>query len=224
MRTVKDPNGQQRVILSCFVEQKQSHRVKKNDGTYATLFMGFTDGSFNGWNFKPTIGTAMTDLDEIKVGDEVLFPYTVFENESMRLNHHDLKMLGMEPEIGVDVYAVEKDLCWMGIRDGKMFCIGDNMICKRVYEPAPESTLTIVSDRKKYETYVYVEQLPEDPSKYEFGGINMSEIKVGDIIGVYKKSDLEFKYVLDNEHKSLIRVNFSRDFLGVINNSLAYEF
>lgn len=224
MRTTKDHQGNDRVILASFIEQKQTHRVKKADGTYVDLFMGFIDGSLNGWNFKPTVGRALTDLDEIKKGDFVLCPYMVFENDAMQLNKSDLRKGGIEIEKGEEAFSVGKDLCWMGLRDNKMYCIGDNMICRRIYEPEMESDLALVRDRRKHETYIYVEQMPEDPSKYEFDEMKMSDIKVGDIIAVRKMSDIEFKYVLNNEHKSLIRVNFSRDFLGFTHNELKYEF
>lgn len=224
MRTTKDHQGLQRVLLSSFIEQKQTYRIKKNDGTHVDLYTGEVNSSLDGWVFKPTVGTAMSEIEEIKVGDQVLCPYMVFENDAIKLQLSDLKRIGIEPEQGVEVFSVSKDMCWMGIRNAEMFCINDNMICKRIYRPAIKSSLTLVQNRNKYETYVYVEQMPEDPSKYDLDGISMSEIKVGDIIGVKPMSDVEFKYVIDNEHKSLIRVNFRRDFLGIINNNLEYEF
>jgi hypothetical protein len=223
MRTTKDHQGAHRVLVSAFIEQKQTHRIKKNDGTYANLFMGYSDSSLNGWNSKPTVARALTEIDEIKVGDHILCPYVALTNDAVRILSSDLKRLGIQVEDGEEVFSISKDMCWMGIRDEKMFCIGENMICKRIYEPDIESPLIIVQDKKKYETYVYVEQMPEDASKYEFDGMGMDEIKVGDVIAVKKMSDVEFKYVWNNEHRSLIRVNFSRDFLGFINNNLEYQ-
>lgn len=224
MRTTKDWQGQNRVIIKVFVEQKQTHRVKKNDGTYADLFMGFTNSSLNGWNFKPTVGEAISDCDEIKVGDSVFCPYVTFENDALEIMGSDLKRFGYVLSPGEKAFAVSKDQCWMGVRNGEIYCIGANMICKRVYEPEIKSCIEIVSDKKKYENYVYVEQMPPHPEDHELDGINMSEIKAGDVIAVKTLSDIEFKYVWENEHKSLIRVNFVRDFLGFTNNGLSYRF
>lgn len=223
MKTVKDWQGQDRVLVKVFVEQKQTHRVKKNDGTYANLFTGFLDSSLNGWNFKPTVGIALTNCDEIIEGDFIFCPYITFENDALDITITLTKDL-YRLEVGEKVFSVSKDQCWFGMRGGELFCIGPNMICKRIYKPLPKSKLTIVADRKKYDNYLYIEKMPLQPEKYEQDEMVMSDLKVGDIIAVKPMSDIEFKYVIDNEHRSLIRANFIRDFLGFTNNSLDYEF
>jgi hypothetical protein len=105
-----------------------------------------------------------------------------------------------------------------------MFCIGASLICDRVYEPIIDTTLIMV-DQKKMKNFVSVKQMPENPEQYftEDKEICMTEIAVGDIIAVHKNADVEHKYVWENQPRSIIRVNFERDFLGVRTEGLKYE-
>lgn len=224
MRATKDNLGQDRVLIKVFVNQKSEHRIKKTDGTYVNLVIRTLKGSINGWYAKPTIGEAITECGEIKIGDDVMCPYTAFDNERLEIKSTDLKKIGYELGDDEKVYSVAKSMCWFVFRNEEPICFGDNMICKRVYRPYPKDNIITVMNKEKYDNYVYVEKMPENPSLYEKDGMSMSSISPGDIIAVEKFSDVEFTYTCNNEDRSLIRVNFGRDFLGVINNSLEYEF
>src|SRR2546426_3999700 len=92
--------------------------------------------------------------------------------------------------------------------DGEIYCIDKSIICKRIYKPIPitESGVVGGTTREKYDNIVYVEQVPE----------GIDEIKPGDVIAIAKQADVELKYVWENKHQSIIRVNFERDFLGAI--------
>jgi hypothetical protein len=241
--------GEKRIIVSTFPDQKETFRIKKNDGTFATLFIGFKEWKTDGWDGNPTLGKALIDCDEIKAGDYVLTMHNAFQNERMQIQRTDidkLSVLNLEPE--ERVYSIPKAFCWVGIHpNGEMFCIGSNLICERIYEPSVFSEDdkqlmdsfaggTISKDafadvrlsmesKKKLKNFVQVKQLPADPSLYytDDKSVCMTEISVGDIIAVHKNSDIEHRYMWENQQHSLIRVNFQRDFLGACAEGLKYE-
>jgi hypothetical protein len=226
---LKVPNnniGEKRLLISTIPDQKETYRIKKTDGTYGSLFLGFKEWKLDGWEGNPTLGKALMDCDEIRAGDYVLTSHNAFQNERMQIQRHDLdKFNAYDLEPDEQVFSIPKSFCWIGIRgEGEMFCIGASLICDRVYEPAIETTL-IIDDRKKMKNFVQVKQIPDNPSMYftEDNEICMTEISVGDIIAVHKNADVEHKYVWENEPRSLIRVNFHRDFLGIRTEGLKYE-
>lgn len=212
---MKVPNnhlGQKRLLIAVWPEQKTTHRVKKTDGTYVDIFMGFKEWKINGWDGNPTVGRAINSCDEIEAGDYVLTQHNAFENE-----RKEVPALQYLVDPGEKVFAIEKPLIWVGMKPtGEFYCIDKSIICRRIYKPIPVTASGIVGavTREKYHNLVYVERVPD----------HITEIKPGDIIVVSKQADVELKYVWNNKHKSLIRVNFERDFLGAIVENLEYEF
>jgi hypothetical protein len=204
--------GQKRILVAVWPEQKNRHRVKMPDGSHVDLFMGFKEWKINGWDGNPTVGRAMMDCDEIKAGDYLLTQHNAFENERK-------EVFGLDSLVdpGEKVFAIEKGLLWLGMKaTGEIYCIDQSIICKRIYKPIPVTKSGVVGGvtREKYDNLVYVEQVPD----------HIDEIKTGDIIAVNKQADVELKYVWENVHKSIIRVNFERDFLGAVVEGLEYEF
>lgn len=217
---MKVPNNhinQKRLLVAVWPEQKNEHRIKMPDGSHLDLFMGRKDWKLNGWDGNPTVGRAITECDEIKPGDFVLTQHNAFENE--RKEVPDLQYLADE---GEKVFAIEKALCWVGVRNTEngpeIYCIDKSIIGRRIYKPIPvtESGIFGGVTREQWPNMVYVDMIPEA----------VDEISVGDIIVIAKQADCELKYVWENEHKSLIRVNFERDFLGAVvdKTAIKYEF
>lgn len=249
LKVPKSFQREKRLLVSTFPDQKENIRIKKPDGTYAKLFRRFKEWTLDGWESNPTLGRALTDCDEIKVGDYILTSHNAFQNAGTQIAGYDYESNSdIELEDGEEVFSLPKSACWVGIRgDEEMFCIGPSLICKRVYEPSMFSaedkaimesfegsiaSKTEFADirlqmdvRKKYDKFVLVEKMPENPSLYFTWDkeISMTEISIGDIIAVYKLSDVEHKYMWNNEPRSIIRVNFERDFLGVKTEGLKYE-
>jgi hypothetical protein len=212
---MKVPNNhinQKRLLVAVWPEQKQTHRIKKPDGSHVDLFMGFKEWKLNGWEGNPTVGRAISTCDEIKAGDYLLTQHNAFENEAK-----EVPALEYLVDPGEKVFAIEKPLLWLGIRpDGEIYCVDRSIICKRIYKPIKVTPSGLVESvtREKYNSMVYVDKVPEC----------ITEVKPGDVIVVSKMADCELKYVWDNQHKSLIRVNFERDFLGAVVEGLEYEF
>lgn len=204
---MKVPNNhinQKRLLVAVWPEQKTSHRVQLPNGGHVDLYMGEKNWTLNGWDGNPTVGRAITACDEIEAGDYVLTQHNAFENE--RKEVPDLQYLADE---GEKVYAIEKPLCWLGVKPtGEMYCIDKSIICKRIYKPVPVTESGVLGGvtREKYNNMVYVDLVPE----------GIEDVKKGDIIVVAKQADCELKYVWDNRHQSVIRVNYERDFLGAI--------
>lgn len=247
MLVPNDNLGEKRLLVATFPDQKQTHRIKKNDGTYAELFLGMKEWSLDGWQVNPTVGRALTDCDEIKAGDYVLTQHNAFENKALQISS-GLDQFSLDEH--EEVYCVAKSLCWFGIRpDGEFFCVGSNMVCQRIYEPSlfteEDKALVdsfsgamnktevadvrlVMENRKQIKNIVRVQQMSDSPDEYSTGDkkeqrVCMNEIKPGDLIAVYKHSDVEMKYKWDNEMRSLIRVNFERDFAEAIITDLKYE-
>lgn len=212
---MKVPNNhvnQKRLLVAVWPEQKTSHRVHLPNGGHVDLYMGEKDWSLNGWDGNPTVGRAMIDCDEIKAGDHVLTQHNAFENERK-------EVFGLDnlTDPGERVFAIEKSLCWLGVnKEGVIYTIDKSLICRRIYKPIPITKSGIVGGitREKYHNLVYVDKVPE----------GVDEINPGDIIAIAKQADVELKYVWENQHKSIIRVNYERDFLGVTVEGLEYEF
>ena len=212
MRVPNNHINQKRLLVAVWPDQKNSHRIKLADGGHLDLYMGEKEWKLNGWDGNPTVGRAITECDEIKPGDYVLTQHNAFENE--RKEVPDLQYLADDDE---RVYAIEKALCWIGIKPtGERYCIDKSIVCRRIYKPIPvtESGIVGAVTREQWPNLVYVDQVPE----------GIDEVKPGDIIVVAKQADCELKYVWDNEHKSIIRVNFERDFLGAVVEGIEYEF
>lgn len=212
---MKVPNNhlnQKRLLVAVWLDQKVMHRIKMPNGSHLDLYMGEKSWKQNGWDGNPTVGRAINSCDEIEAGDYVLTQHNAFENERK-------EVFGLENLVdpGEKVFAIEKPLLWLGMKPtGEIYCIDKSIICKRIYKPIAVTQSGIIGsiNREKYDNLVYVEQVPD----------HIDEIKVGDVIAIAKQADVELKYVWENSHKSVIRVNYERDFLGAIVEGLQYEF
>lgn len=212
---MKIPNNhinQKRLLVAVWPYQKTSHRVALPGGGYVDLYMGEKEWKESGWDGNPTVGRAITACDEIKAGDYVLTQHNAFENE--RKEVPALQYLANQDE---KVFSIEKALCWLGMTpEGQIYCIDKSIICRRIYKPIPVTASGVIGGvtREKWHNMVYVEQVPE----------GIDEVKPGDIIVIAKQADVELKYIWENVHKSVIRVNFERDFLGALIEGVEYEF
>lgn len=225
MRVPNSSTGEKRLLIAVFPDQKHTHRIKKPDGTYVDLcvsmpglFYEDSEHIWNGWNQNPTIGRAITACDEIEPGDLIITQQNALTNDASKLSRNLTEELQDLADEGEEIYAVDKGLAWVGFRKltGERYCIGESVICKRIYKPIPETESGVVGllNKEQHKNLLYVEQIPN----------HVTDIKVGDIIPVAKNSDCEVKYVMDNKHASLIRMNYKRDFCGAVIEDLEYEF
>jgi len=256
MRATNDHLGQKRVIISVFKDQKTTKNIRKNDGTYAQLFVGFPEWSFNGWD-GATLGRALSDSGEIKAGDYLLTSYQAYRNDALEMDTVQLKKMGIEINDNEQAFCVPYSMCWFKIEEGELFPLGSNMVCSRLYLPGQfteedrafmdsfrgkissstddfANVRLAMEKKEKYLCYVRVDKMPAFPERYfvtesQREGrligdvIRMDCIKEGDIIVVKKLSDIELAYKWDNEYRTVIRVNFERDFAGAIVTGLEYQ-
>lgn len=204
--------NQKRLLVAVWPAQKTSHRIKMPDGSHLDIYMGEKDWKENGWDGNPTVGRAVTSCDEIEMGDYVLTQHNAFENE-----RKEVFGMGSLLDEGERLFAIEKPLCWLGVKPtGEIYCIDKSVICRRIYKPIPITPSGVIGGitKEKWDNLVYVEQVPDQ----------IDEIKKGDVIAIAKHADVELKYVWENVHQSIIRVNFDRDFLGATVEGLEYEF
>lgn len=198
MRTTPNEQGGLRLLCKADPNQKEHHTFFMPDGTKKAIFLGSKYSEDNKVS-KPTMAVAVTDCEEIKVGDVLLFTHVVLISEA-EIPHEDYT----GPE---KLFLINKSSVVAFIRDGNIQPVGDNMICERLYYPEEVSPGGIILSIGKKQISNRLRVVSTSPEVYE--------VVPGDVVVTYPMSDYELIFNLDNVQQSVIRCLFSRDVIAL---------
>jgi co-chaperonin GroES (HSP10) len=186
--TVK-PVGK-RVVVAIDTNDKNTHKVIKDDGTEVELFVN-TDYS---WDSKVTAYTQavlLTDFKNLKAGTHVLIHHnSLNEGNKMELEYNTTTRF----------HSIEEDFVYFGIDGERVLCLDGYMLIERIYD---EDTVTpaglILVEKKKEDSMFKVIGKPD----------SITDFEIGDIAIAYKYSDYEINCKINGKMQKLIRLKYS---------------
>lgn len=204
MRTTPNAFYQPRLLVKADIFQREQHSFLMPDGTRKAFYLGAKYGEDNKKS-KLTMAQVVTECDELKVGDVVLFTHLVIRDDK-EVQHEDYP--GTEK-----LYLIDKSSVSFYIREEEICPVGDNLLCERLYYPEEVSPGGIILsyEKKQVENRLRVLKVPP----------GIDEVKEGDVVVVYKFSDYELSFNYSNTEKTIIRCLFSRDVIAV--DEYSYE-
>ena len=179
-----------RVIIAIDTNEKNTHKVVKDDGTEVELFVN-TDYSWDGKVTAYTQAVLLTDFKNLKAGTHVLI-------------HHNSLNEGNKMEVEYNTttrfHSIEEDFVYFGIDGDRVICLDGYMLIDRIYD---EDTVTpaglILVEKKKEDSMFRVIDKPD----------SITDFEVGDIAISYKYSDYEINCKINGKMQKLIRLKYS---------------
>ena len=197
-----------KIIVKAYLEQKESHQIKCDDGKVINLYIGRKYAE-NNREANPTVCEVISvpdNITEVSVGDTLVVHHNLIGNQASHIET-DTEEQSVLLTICADFTVYAKIL-----QNGTLQPVFGNLIAERISKPSPFVSSVLVSPF-------------EETKEYEFKVLAVSEgeedVKVGDTILCYKHSDYEMVYHFNNKEHRAIRI-VKNDVLGII-QSVEYE-
>jgi|GEM_PF-3222836 len=209
-----------KIIVSADMEQKETHQIRKADGTTISLYLGRRYNS-NAREKNPCVCTVVDnnapEYRHIRTGDILVVHHNLLVKESAYLidiidgiAYFSIPVIQKEIDNTTrKVTEVPNRQLFAKLVDGELEPICNNLICERVKMPA-RSTIIIDPVEKTYEDRVRVLKVAPD----------VYGISRGDIALMYKMGDYEIVYHWNNKECRAIKV-WAEDIIGIVNEVAA---
>ena len=190
-----------KIIVKAFLEQKESHQIKCDDGRVINLYIGRKYAE-NNREANPTVCEVLSvpdDITEVKVGDTLIVHHNLIGNKASYIEQKDGNVT---LTICADYTIYAKIL-----QNGTLQPVFGNIIADRIHKPSPFISSQLIAP---------FEETEENLFKVLSVSEKEEDIKVGDTILCYKYSDYEMVYNFGGEERRAIRI-VKNDVLGKVN-------
>jgi len=189
------------IIVKAYLEQKETHKVTRPDGSVVQLYIGRKFGE-NSREINPTVCEVISkadDIDQVDVGDIVIVHHNMVVNDAIRIEKNI-------DEQTVILTLFCNNLLYAKINKvtGELEPIYSNCIAERIM--IKEQTNILTTFERKDDHKFKIVSTPKD----------FTRVKPGDNVLCYKYSDYEMVYHFNNIERRAIRI-WGEDILGVFN-------